>query len=350
MSARVSIVGVSGYSGMELARLVEQSPGILLTGAVSDRWKQTRLGEHVPLVGRSRDVMVAPMADALAVASDADIALLATPAEVSAEIAPKLLEKGTRVVDLSGAFRLLQRDAYPRWYGFTHPCPELLAEARYGLPEIPVTAGDAPAYAKARLVANPGCYATASILALAPLVAGGLIGRGASIFIDGKSGVTGAGRKVEERYMFTEVAESVTPYRVGNHQHTPEIEQALARIGAAHGSSPRVSFVPHLLPVRRGLMITAMAPLAPDADPAVVDVAADQFFAQSPLVKSLRPEAVSLARAAYTNDALVAVRADPRTGAAIAMGALDNLLKGAASQAIQNVCAMLGLPFAPRPS
>src|SRR5262249_25241314 len=194
-------------------------------------------------------------------ASEADVAMLATPAEASARLVPELLARGVRVVDLSGAFRLGDAAAYPRHYGFAHPAPQLPDEARYGLPGIPETAGGAPDYRAARLVANPGCYATAAICALAPLVAAHAIETDA-IFVDGKSGVTGAGRRVEEKYLFTEVDENVSPYRVGMHQHAPEMEQALSRVARR---SVAITFAPHLLPVRRGLLVTAFARLAAPA-------------------------------------------------------------------------------------
>lgn len=338
-TARVSIVGVSGYSGVELCRLVAAHPALTLAAAIADRWAGAPLGARVRLRGPSASLVVDPMSDVEVAASRGDVALLATPADVSARLAPALLARGVRVVDLSGAFRLRDAADYPRWYGFEHPAPELLAEAAYGLPEVPELA---PSLSGVRLVANPGCYATAAILAVAPLLAARLAAPDA-IFLDGKSGVTGAGRKVEERLLFGEVDENVSAYRVGRHQHTPEIEQALSLVA---GASARVTFTPHLLPLRRGLIVTAYGKLADGADPARVRAAFERYYAKRSEVVVVAPDEIAIARVAHETHALVGVHADEERRTFVAVAALDNLLKGAASQALQNVCAMVDAPFA----
>jgi N-acetyl-gamma-glutamyl-phosphate reductase len=332
---------VSGFSGMELSRLIARHPSFILSAAVSDRWQRTPLGTHMRLPEPVASLRVAPMSDAVAAASQGQVALLCTPNEVSARLAPELIARGVRVVDLSGAFRLVDPAAYPRWYRFSHPAPELLGEARYSIPELPAAAGAAPGAREARLIANPGCYATAAILALAPLVATGSA-LPAPLFVDGKSGVTGAGRKVEERLLFTEVDENLAPYRAGDHQHTPEIEQALSRIG---GSRAEVTFVPHLLPVRRGLLVTAFARLAPQAVPESLPSLFERFYENAALIEVTTPERVTLADVTGTACARVGVRADGERGTILAIAALDNLLKGAASQALQNLCDMTGVPL-----
>jgi len=335
----VSILGVSGFAGSELARLVAGHPGLSLVGAAADRWRGLPLGECIRLPGRAGRLPVAAMSDALALTKQSAVVLLATPAEVSVSITPEILGHGARVVDLSGGFRLEDPAAYPRWYNFEHPAPELLAEAHYGLPEVPGVSGAPGAISSARLVANPGCYATAAILALAPLFAAGAIDP-KTIFIDGKSGVSGAGRKVEERYTFMEVDENLTPYRVGNHQHTPEIEQALSRVG---GQKVDVTFVPHLLPIRRGLLVTAFARLATGVAPEELEGIFRRYFRDPDgLVEIAAPEDVSLAQVAYTPFARLGVRAVAERGSVVVTSAIDNLLKGAASQALQNLCAMVG--------
>jgi N-acetyl-gamma-glutamyl-phosphate reductase len=323
---------------MELARLIARHPAFVLASATSDRWQHAPLGTHVRLPEPAASLRVTPMSDAVAVASQAHVALLCTPADVSARLAPELITRGVRVVDLSGAFRLSDPEAYPRWYRFTHPAPELLREARYAIPEIPAAAGAAPSAREARLIANPGCYATAAILALAPLVASGKA-LPAPLFADGKSGVTGAGRKVEERYLFAEVDENLSPYRAGDHQHTPEIEQALSRIA---GARAELTFVPHLLPVRRGLLVTAFAQLAPGVLVDSLPSLFAQFYGDAPLVEVTEPERVTLALVTGTAVARVGVRGDAERGTVLAIAALDNLLKGAASQALQNLCDMTG--------
>lgn len=336
---RVSIIGVSGYAGGELARLLEADRRFSLVAAVGERWKGEALGTRVRLHGPSARLAVATMRDAESAAASGEVALLATPADASLELVPALLARGVRVVDLSGAFRLLDPTEYPRWYGFEHSAPELLAEARYGLPELPTTAGNAPAARDARLIANPGCYATAAILALAPLLASGAVDP-SSLFIDGKSGVTGAGRKLDERLLFNEVAESVAPYRVARHQHAPEIEQALSRVA---GAAARVTFVPHLLPIRRGLMVTAFGRLLPGAGE--VDAAMRSAYEGAEEVEVSAVDEVTIASIVHTSRARVGATADRARGTAVAIGALDNLLKGAASQAMQNLCAMVGLAY-----
>lgn len=336
--ARVAIVGVSGFSGVELARLVASDARLELVAAYSDAFHDKRLGELVRASGAARELVVRPLRDVEHGADEADIVFLATPAEASVKLAPALLARNKRVVDLSGAFRLEDASAYPHWYAFEHPATKLLAEARYGLPEVPQAAGAAPSARDAKLVANPGCYATAAILALAPLAHAGVIELD-GIFVDGKSGVTGAGKKVEERLLFTEVDENLSAYRVGNHQHTPEIEQALARVA---GSKVSLVFVPHLLPVRRGLVTTAFARLASNVDPRGVDELFHAFYRGQREVEVAPVERVTIARVALSTHAVVGVRVDPRTRSVVAIAALDNLLKGAASQALQNALAMIG--------
>lgn len=335
MTVRLAVVGASGFSGMELCRLASEAAGVELVAAVTDRWKGERLGERVEVSPRARDLLMVPQAGVRDAVRGADVVALATPAEVSLELGPALLEAGHRVIDLSGAFRLEDPDLYPRWYGFPHPRPDLLRTARYALPQLPEAGGDAPAIEDARLVANPGCYATAAILALAPLLGQGLVEP--DVFVDGKSGVTGAGRKVAERYLFTEVDETVAPYRVIDHQHVPEIEQALSR---ASRTTVRVTFAPHLLPIQRGLIATAFGRLREGADPASIPGAIAEAYAGSEVVRVKAPEAVTIAEVARTPRAHVGAKGDAERRSFVSICAIDNLLKGAASQAMENIAAM----------
>ena len=241
-----AIVGASGYTGLELTRLLARHPRIRLAALYSDRWSDDTAGNRLPLDGAAASLRYRALAEAER--ADAELVFLATPAEVSAELAPRLLAQGARVIDLSGAFRLEDAAAYPPWYGFSHPAPGLLAEARYGLPELA-----REKLAGARLVTNPGCYATAIALALAPLVKAGL-GLEGGIAVTGLSGVSGAGRKASEDYSFVEIADDLRAYRLGKHQHVPEIEQTVARYAGACGP---ISFTPVLVPIRRGILATA---------------------------------------------------------------------------------------------
>lgn len=333
-ATRVAIVGVSGFSGAELASLIGREPRLSLTAAYSDRMVGTR----------AFGVTVQSQADASRAAEVADIVALATPAEVSAELAPKLLAGGARVIDLSGAFRLTDTAIFREYYRFDHPHPELLAEAHYGLPQVKNAAGSAPPIERARLVANPGCYATAAILSLAPVLAAGKALAG-PVFVDGKSGVTGAGRKVAERYLFTEVAENLSLYRVIDHQHVPEIELALER---ASGKRTPVVFAPHLLPIRRGLITTCWIPGTRLASQAELDETVSTFFSDRgtlegrPVIEIAKVDDVNVHAVASTCKALLGAKLDPRTSSVVSACAIDNLMKGAASQALENILGMIG--------
>lgn len=332
------IVGVSGYSGMELARLLAGHPALLLTFATSDRWAGKPLGSRMSIGGPGAGLRVQPQGELAALAASAQVVFLCTPPEVSMDLAPRLLNAGTRVVDLSGAFRL-PAGAYPRWYGFEHAAPEALAEAVYSLPEA---TGNASAVRQARLVSNPGCYPTASALPLVALLRAGVI-EPRGLIVDAKSGTTGAGRKATEAMSFSEVAGDFRAYRVLAHQHTPEIERILALAGCGEA---RVTFTAHLLPVRRGILATIYAPLRdPGADANLkVEAALRDFAAGRPFLEVLSPEEVTLARVVGTNRVLMSARADLERGVVVAVAAEDNLIKGAAGQAIQNANLMFGLP------
>jgi N-acetyl-gamma-glutamyl-phosphate reductase len=327
-----AIVGASGYSGLELTRLLARHPRIRLSGLYSDRWSDDAAGDRLPLDGEAAALRYRPLAEAER--ADAELAFLATPAEVSAELAPKLLANGARVVDLSGAFRLEDPSAYPTWYGFAHPAPQLLAEARYGLPELA-----REKLRGARLVTNPGCYATATALALAPLVKAGLGLRG-GIAVTAMSGVSGAGRKASEDYSFVEVAEDLRAYRLGKHQHVPEIEQTVARYAGACGP---ISFTPVLVPIRRGILATATVRVD-GAAPADLADALRRAYEEEPFVRVLAPDRVMVKDVVRSNRCHVGLAVDARAGVVVAVSAIDNLVKGAAGQAVQAMNAALGWP------
>jgi N-acetyl-gamma-glutamyl-phosphate reductase len=336
----IGVVGASGYSGIELCRILAAHPGVDVRFVASDRWEGATVRAKTGIGGAVGGLAYVPNGRALQASAGCEAVLLATPAEASLQLAPSLLEQGVKVVDLSGAFRLADVGAYPRHYGFEHRHPALLESAVYGLPEL----SDRKAIASARLVANPGCYPTAAALALVPLLRAGLLAE-ESIVIDAASGVSGAGRQASEAYSFCEVADDVRPYKVLRHQHTPEIAQSLAR-GA--GKAVRVTFTPHLFPIKRGILSTASARLAPGTGPSALTEALRLAYRDEPLVEVLDgPEQVSIARTVGTARAAVAVSAadagfDP--GRVVVVSSIDNLLKGAASQAVQNLNLVLGLP------
>ncbi len=316
----IAILGASGYTGVELTRLVAAHPRVELVVAGSDRWagdsvdRWTGAGVNLRYLAPDR---------ALAEAAGCAAVLLATPAEVSHATVPKL---ATRVIDLSGAFRLRDAASYPAHYGFEHAHAALLREAVYGLPEL----GRAR-LAGARLVANPGCYATAIQLALAPITTL-VTGR---IIVDAVSGVTGAGRKATEDMSFAEVAGDVRAYRVLRHQHTPEIEQQLAM---------PVTFVAHLVPIARGILATCHVQLAPGVDAAAIATAYERAYAHEPFI-SLAPNAdgVAIHDVVGTNRCRIGHTVG-QGGELVITAAIDNLVKGAAGQAVQNLNLVLGLP------
>jgi N-acetyl-gamma-glutamyl-phosphate reductase len=328
---KVGIIGASGYSGIELTRLTLRHGGVSLAFATSDRWvgqtiaSRTRLRSELPYVS---------VEQGLAQASGCDLVFLATPAESSLELAPKLRALGVRVVDLAGTFRLQNLTQYPCYYKFEHTSPALVQQAVYGLPELFRAQVKGAAF-----VANPGCYATAAAMAVAPLLEAGLIDPG-TVVINAASGVSGAGRRATEDFTFMEVDGDFHAYRTLKHQHLPEIRQTLARVA---GVDVPLVFTPHLLPIKRGILCTAVAKLKAGVTQAQVAGAFQARFGDEPLVTLLSdPDAVRVSDVAHTPRCILGAGSD---GAhVVAISAIDNLLKGAASQAVQNLNLMLGLP------
>jgi N-acetyl-gamma-glutamyl-phosphate reductase len=324
---RVAIVGATGYAGGELARLLLRHPGARIVAAVA----RSHQGE--PLRAALPHLHDAP--DSLRIGSDvgdAEIVFTALPAGEAAKLAPQWLDDGRRIVDIGSDFRLKDPGAYTKWYGYTHPAPELLAESVYGLTELARAA-----LPKARIVANPGCYPTASILALAPAAAAKLIGP--DIIVDAKSGVSGAGHVVDDAYLYGTVDESVRAYGVPKHRHQPEIAQELAALG----DRPRLTFAPHLIPMTRGLIATCYAPLRDGVTAAQVSEAYATRYANEAFVRvtaSFPPTKATLG----SNWCLVHAVVDEENRRLIAVGVLDNLVKGASGQAVQNFNVMCGLP------
>jgi N-acetyl-gamma-glutamyl-phosphate reductase len=333
--ASVGIVGASGYAGMEATRLLAHHPYVGVRFVTSERWAGESVEARLGPCGAVGRLTYGANDEAVALSQGCDVVLLCTPAEVSLQLAPQLLAKGVRVIDLSGAFRLSQAGTYPRHYGFAHTAPELLATAAYGLPEL-----FRDAVPQARLVANPGCYPTAATLALAPLLKGGLV-RAESLVVTSASGVTGAGRKAHEDYSFTEVEGDFRAYKVLRHQHTPEIQQALSRCA---GVPVGLTFTAQLLPVKRGILSTAVVTLRPGVGPGDFARAYAQAYAGESFVQLL-PSAdhVTLKGVVGTNRCTIGFACDGDTGRAVVVSALDNLVKGAAGQAVQNLNLMLGL-------
>jgi len=293
----------------------------------SDKWAGDTAARRAGLPGAAGKLRYAPQEQAVPLARECAAVFLATPAEVSLALAPVLHALGVPVIDLSGAFRLRDATLYPKFYGFEHPHPELLPQAIYGLPEL---SGVPPG---ARLVANPGCYPTAAALALAPLIGAGLLAP-EPVIVDAASGVTGAGRKASEDFSFAEVDEDFRAYKVLRHQHQPEIAQTLGR---------PLTFTPHLLPVKRGILATCYARLARGHGAGELKEAYLHKYAGAPFVEVLdAPDQVALKGVTGTNRCQVAVAADGDV--VVAISSLDNLVKGAAGQAVQNLTLMMDWP------
>jgi N-acetyl-gamma-glutamyl-phosphate reductase len=337
---RVGIVGATGYVGAELIRLLHRHPNVEVVGLAGRDRQDEPIGGHHPHLATTE----------LAVGTDlppADAVFLALPHGAAARIVPDLLASGTAIIDLGPDFRLRDPGDYPRWYGFEHPRPDLLDVAVYGLPELHrhelVALVDAPV----AIVGSPGCYPTATILALAPLARSGLI---ADLVVDAKSGVSGAGREAKVDLMFGEVNESVKAYGLGGHRHVAEIEQELmtaaVREGLDPGANPGaigVDFLPHLIPMTRGILSTSHVRPSRPITQAELDELYASAYADEPFVRVVTtPPATK--HTTGSNHVLVYIRLDERTGRIIAIGVEDNLVKGAAGQAIQSFNLVHGLP------
>jgi len=334
MSCRVGVVGVTGYSGLELLRIALDHPGIECAAvAASEATGSRPLVEiHPQLRGRTALVCVPQDVDRLRQAG-LDTVFLCTPNEVSYDLVPRLLDAGLRVVDLSGSFRLREAASYASWYEFEHKVPELLREAVYGLSEW-----NASGIRQARLVANPGCYPTSALLALLPLVRAGLVEPGSEIVCDSKSGVTGAGRSAKLHLMFGEVAENFRPYSPVVHKHAPEICQELG------WELKSFTFVPHLLPLNRGILSTIYIDLNRPVSSEELDAEYRRRYENHPFVRILGGHSLpELRSVVHTNCCDIAWRLTFGGRRVVVFSALDNLVKGAAGQAIQNFNLMHGL-------
>jgi N-acetyl-gamma-glutamyl-phosphate reductase len=338
---RVGIIGATGYVGSELVRLLGRHPNVEIAALVGRDRHDEPIGDHHPHLARTGLTVGTELPD------DLDAVFLALPHGAAAGMIGPLAEAGTAIIDLGPDFRLRDPADYPRWYGFEHPRPDLLEGAVYGLPELHRDELRALVDAPVAIVGSPGCYPTATILALAPLARAGLIG---DLVVDAKSGVSGAGREAKAHLMFGEVNESVSAYGIGGHRHVAEIEQELAAAGASEGLDPSgnpgivgVDFLPHLIPMTRGILSTGhVRPTRPVTQDELDQLYGDAY-AGEPFVRVVStPPATK--HTLGSNHVHVFVKADERTGRIIAIGVEDNLVKGAAGQAIQSFNIVHGLP------
>ena len=328
---RVGIINVTGYVGVELARLLCRHPEVQLVSITGRSAAGQKIGKVFPNLACLDMTIEAKL-------GDVDLVFSAMPhGESAAEVVP-LLNAGKRVIDMSGDFRLKDAREWQLWYGHVHPNPELLKQAVYGIPEL-----HADEIKHARLVANPGCYATGAILALAPAAKAGIIET--DIIVDSKSGVSGAGRTLKLTSHFCEVDEDVCAYSVEGHRLMPEMVQEVGLLNA--GVLPKITFMPHLIPMNRGILSACYANLKTDKVGAnareFVKNIYREFYANRPFVKVVEdpPHTKHVQGSNYTH---IFVMVDSRTGKLVVLSVIDNLGKGAAGQGVQNMNVMLGLP------
>jgi len=332
---KIAVIGATGYVGTEIIRLLVQHPNIEISAVVSKSFTGQSLSEIYPNFKNLFDKTLMDM-DLDLLCEKADIFITALPHDASRDIIPELISRGKKVIDHSAAFRFKDKNVYETWYKTVHGMDDLLDRAVYGLPEI---------YRKkisdSVLVANPGCYPTCTILAIAPLLRNKLVHL-SNIVIDAASGVTGAGRKSDLSYSFCEVNENFKAYGVTNHRHTPEIEQELSALA---GEDVIISFTPHLIPMKRGMLCTSYLNLkdnnwtSESLYKVYREYYKDEFFVRV-LEPGVLPETKNVSGSNFID---ISVNFDKRTNKAIVISALDNLGKGAAGQAVQCMNIMLGL-------
>ncbi len=331
---KVAIIGGSGYTGLELMRLLVRHPGVELTAVTSREYEGKPVGAVFPaLAGICALNFSWP--DPVKLAAAAELFFVALPHQTAMTVVPKLLAGGAKVVDLSADFRFRDRAVYEDWYQ-EHSAPDLLAEAVYGLPEL-----YREAIKSARLVGNPGCYPTSVILGLAPLLQAGLIDPH-SIIADCKSGVSGAGRGLNLTTLYCEVNDGFRAYKVAGHRHTPEMEQELGRLA---DEPLTITFTPHLVPMSRGILATLYATPTRDLEIAEINQAYQRFYQGEPFIRLCSPDALPNTTAVRgSNYCDLAVRLDRRARRLIVISAIDNLTRGASGQAVCNMNLMLGFP------
>lgn len=333
---RVGIVGATGYTGAELVRILSVHRGVELSVLTSETYGGMPYDRVYPAMRGRVDVPCIPL-DLEEVAARADVVFTCLPHTKSMECVPSLLQRGKIVVDLSADFRLKRKETYEAWYG-PHKAPELLELAAYGLPEI-----HRESIRKANLVAVPGCYPTSVILALAPLASCGLLGQG-PVIVNSASGVTGAGRSLDLGSLFCEVNEGFKAYKIADHRHTPEMEQEVSQLA---GEEIKVTFVPHLLPMSRGILSTIYLKTKKSTEERELLELYGEYYSREPFVRVLsQGQFPNVRDVRGTNFCDIGIKVDPRTGLVIIISAIDNLVKGASGQAVQ--CMNLRMGFEER--
>ncbi len=343
---KIAILGASGYTGGELLRLLAQHPHAHVTMVTGDKAVGLPVSSHFPNLETFCSLTFQPM-DLPRITQSADLVFMALPHTKSMEAVAHCMKAKKRVIDLSADYRLNNPSTYEAWYGVTHSSPRLLEKSVYGMPELYRSK-----ISRAKLVAVPGCYPTAAILQLAPLLANGMI-KEDSIVIDAKSGISGAGRSPALGSHFPEAHDSMTAYKIGQHRHTPEIEQELnkvflktqSRSTAGHSEPFKVTFSPHLTPMNRGILSTAYAKMMKPTTTKSLQDLYRRFYRDERFIR-IRDETTSVSpnQVRGSNFCDLSMVADSRTGNIITVAAIDNLVKGAAGQAIQSMNLMMGYP------
>ncbi|MDD3652757.1 MAG: N-acetyl-gamma-glutamyl-phosphate reductase [Desulfotomaculaceae bacterium] len=335
MSIKVGIVGATGYTGAELVRILSRHPEVELVSLITQNYADIPFWEVYPHLYKYNQ-MICEKLELTALLDASDVIFVALPHGHAMPIALDALRQGKKLIDLGADFRLNDYSVYEQWYKVEHTTRELLSKAVYGLPEL-----NRKEIKGARLVANPGCYPTSVLLALAPLLNRKLIDPG-SIIIDSKSGVSGAGRGLSLGTHFCEVNENFKAYNVGVHRHTPEIEQELSKLA---GETVTVSFTPHLLPLTRGILSTIYAKLSKPVEQGEVLEYYQEYYLEEKFVRVLPGGLLPQTKwTAGTNHCDLGVALDSRTGRVIVVSAIDNMVKGASGQAVQNMNLICGLP------
>ena len=329
----VAVIGASGYAGSELVRILNDHPRVRISGVTSRSHAGKMLSSIHPHLAGTHDQRLVLMEDIDLASLDA--VFLALPHGTSMKVVAELQDMRCSIIDLSGDFRLSGPESYSRWYRMEHTCPALLDTAVYGLPEL---FREDIAGGTAGVIANPGCYPTASILATAPLLAHDLVDP-SSIVVDAKSGLTGAGVTASRITHYPRANEDIKAYGIGTHRHTPEMEEILSTLTKAPVT---VQFTPHLAPFNRGILSTVYARAREDTTQEMVDKAYRSFYRDEPFVR-VRDEPVSVSSVRGSNYADVFAYHDPRTERVIMCGSIDNLVKGASGQAVQNLNIVLGM-------
>jgi len=331
---RVAIIGASGYTGQELIRLLLRHPGVEITALTSRRFNGVRASEVFPVFAGETDIkFIHPSTEAICDLSDFVFSCL--PHKAAMDIVPQFMEKGKKTVDLSADYRFNDHEVYERWY-CKHTSPSLLKDAVYGLPEF-----YRAEIRKATLVANPGCYPTSVIFGLAPLLKNKMIDL-KSIVVDAKSGTSGAGRTVATEYLFCEVNEGLKAYKIGQHRHTPEMEQELSLLA---GEEIIISFTPHLIPTNRGMLSTIYSKSLKDISTSELIRIYTDFYQKERFVRVYREgNFPNISFVKGTNFCDIGIQFDPRTKRIIVISVIDNLVKGASGQAVQNMNIMSGFP------